>query len=67
MVTIAPLKLEELASIYKEETETRGISFAKHRPFAAETPILNPVYDPGPLLTETHPKSSELNLLLFKI
>ena len=62
-----PLKLIELASISKDETEIKGISFAKHKPFAAETPILNPVYEPGPLLTEIQDNSCDLNLFFFKI
>ena len=39
--------------------EINGISNAKQRPLAAETPILSPVYDPGPILTETASKVFE--------
>ena len=40
-------------------TEIRGIPRAKHNPFADDTPILSPVYDPGPLLTLTAERSLE--------
>ena len=63
---IIPLKLVELASISNDEIEIKGISFAKHKPFAAETPILNPVYEPGPLLTEMQANSCGLNLFSFR-
>ena len=36
----------------------RGFPEPKHRPFAVETPTLNPVYDPGPMLTHTASQSA---------
>jgi hypothetical protein len=40
--------------------EINGMSFPKQIPLAEETPIRNPVYDPGPLLTATASRSDNL-------
>ena len=34
-------------------TAMSGIDKPKHKPFAVETPMRNPVYEPGPDETET--------------
>ena len=47
--------------------EINGISKAKQRPLAEATPILNPVYEPGPLLTEIADKSFGDIFDFFKI
>ena len=44
-----------------------GIPNPKHNPLAAETPILRPVYDPGPSEIEIADKSLGTILDLFKI
>ena len=40
-----------LDKIKRVDTDINGMSSEKHNPLAAATPILSPVYDPGPLLT----------------
>ena len=41
------------ASACKVGTAIRGLPAPKHTPFAIDTPMRNPVYDPGPILIAT--------------
>ena len=42
-----------------------GMPYPKQRPFATETPILNPVYEPGPLLTATASSFNPFSFITF--
>ena len=53
-------------NIFNVSIDISGISKAKHKPLAEATPILNPVYDPGPLLTDIADKSFGFNFEFFK-
>ena len=57
-----PLTLIDLAKDANVGIEIKGKSNEKQSPFAAETPILSPVKEPGPLLTAM--ASISLNVLL---
>ena len=46
--------------------EIKGLCKEKESPFAAETPILKPVYEPGPLLTAIASISLRLIDVSFK-
>jgi len=48
-------------------TEIMGISAPYAIPLAVETPMRSPVYEPGPLLTETASRSAGLRLFFFRI
>ena len=41
-------------------TASRGIPAPKQSPLAVDTPTLSPVYDPGPMLTQTAEQSPSL-------
>ena len=55
-----------LQELRRELIPISGTSKAKQIPLAVATPILSPVYDPGPLLTETASISVIVRLAFFK-
>ena len=59
---ILPISIKES----KVGTSIKGICNPKHNPLAVETPILRPVYEPGPEEIETADKASIFKFALVK-
>ena len=55
------------ARISNVPTASSGIPAPKHSPLAVDTPTLSPVYDPGPMLTQTAEQSFAPQLLSSSI